>query len=351
MERTQLKWSIPFEVAHPIGVETGDVQYHSERHPVEIRTQVAVLLEMALFPWIIQSQLLFYAKINGARLVKLNMSDIRPSPIAGTWYPRNPDVLRQSIDEQLNAAEITPLQGEVVGVVAPHAGHRYSGHVAAHAFKCFQGLEPEIVVVVSPLHSYYPGEVFSTEHDAYFTPFGEIPVEHDLLTLIEKQVQDRISIRRIRRDSEHSLEIELPFLQRVLHTPFRLLPLMILNQTSSVAEPLGQAIAQSLEGKSFLLVASSDLSHFHPADIARKYDQEILSRIEAFDPSGVLNAEDEGVGFACGRGAIAAVLWAARDVGADQVEILKYAHSGDVTGDNHSVVGYGSAVILKAYKS
>jgi AmmeMemoRadiSam system protein B len=279
------------------------------------------------------------------------MSDIRPSPIAGTWYPRNPDVLRQSIDEQLRAAEITLPQGEIVGIVAPHAGHRYSGQVAAHAFKCFQGLEPEIVVVVSPLHSYYPGEIFSTEHDAYFTPIGEVPVEHDLLNLIQEKLEDKVSFKKIRGDSEHSLEIELPFLQQVLQRPFRLVPLMILNQIASVAEPLGHAIAQSLQGKSCLLVASSDLSHFYPSDIARKYDEAFLSRLEAFDPNGVLNAEEEGIGFACGRGAIAAVLWAARDLGADQVEILKYAHSGDVTGDHHSVVGYGSAVIHKTLES
>lgn len=278
------------------------------------------------------------------------MIDIRPSPIAGTWYPKNSEVLKQTIDEQLRSVEITLPQGEIIGIVAPHAGHRYSGHVAAHAFKCLKGLEPEIVVVVAPLHSYYPGEIFTTEHDAYFTPLGQIPVEHEVLDLIDEQLQGNIDLRKIRQDSEHSLEIELPFLQRVLRQPFRLVPLMIMKQTSSVATSLGQAIAQSLQGKSFILVASSDLSHFYPAHVAQKYDEAFLSRLEAFDPNGVINAEDDGAGFACGRGAIATVLWAARDLGADQVRILKYAHSGDVTGDHHSVVGYGSAVIYKADK-
>ena len=279
------------------------------------------------------------------------MSDIRPSPIAGTWYPRNPDVLRQSIDEQLSTAEISLPPGKVIGVVAPHAGHRYSGHVAAHAFKCFEGLEPELVVVVSPLHSHYPGDVFSTGHECYSTPFGEISVDHELLDQIAEEIKGKISFTKIRQDPEHSLEIELPFLQRVFTHSFRLLPLMILNQSASVAETLGQALAQAIQGKSSILVASSDLSHFYPADVAQKYDETILSRIEAFDPLGVINAEKEGVGFACGRAAIATVLWAARHLGADQVRVLKYAHSGDVTGDNHSVVGYGSAVIYEANKS
>lgn len=279
------------------------------------------------------------------------MSDIRPSPIAGTWYPRNPDVLRQSIDEQLSTAEISLPQGKVIGVVVPHAGHRYSGHVAAHAFKCLEGLKPELVAVVSPLHSHYPGDVFSTGHEFYSTPFGEIPVDHELSDHIAEGIKGKISFTKIRQDPEHSLEIELPFLQRVFTHPFRLLPLMILNQTASIAETLGQVLAQAIQGKSSILVASSDLSHFYPADVAREYDETILSRIEAFDPLGVINAEKEGVGFACGRAAIATVLWAARYLGADQVKVLKYAHSGDVTGDHHSVVGYGSAVITETKKS
>ena len=107
-------------------------------------------------------------------------------------------------------------------------------------------------------------------------------------------------------------------------------------------------MGQVLKEESSLLVASSDLSHFYPADSARKYDEAFITRLEAFNPVGVLNAEEEGVGFACGRGAIASVLWAAREMGADQVKLLKYAHSGDVTGDHHSVVGYASAVIYQA---
>jgi hypothetical protein len=276
------------------------------------------------------------------------MSDKRPSPIAGTWYPRNPDVLRQSIDLQLSAVEGTPIGGTVIGIVAPHAGHRYSGQVAAHAFQCFDGLEPEIVAVISPLHTPETGDVFSTAHDAYVTPLGEIPVEHEALDRIKETLPDEVVFRKIRLDSEHSLEIELPFLQRVLTKPFRLLPLMILHQTQFIAEALGHAIANALKGKSVLLVASSDLSHFYEASVARQFDETVLTRLEAFDPSGVLNVEKEGVGFACGRGAIASVLWAAQDLGADQVKVLKYSHSGEVSGDNHSVVGYGAAVIFKA---
>lgn len=245
-------------------------------------------------------------------------------------------------------AEITLPEGKVIGVVAPHAGHLYSGHVAAHAFKCFQGLEPEVVTVVSPLHSYQSGEILSTAHESYLTPLGEIPVDHELLDQIADGIKDKVVFKKIRQDTEHSVEIELPFLQRALTRPFRLIPLMILNQSRSVAESLGQVLGQLLKERSALLVASSDLSHFYPAASAQKYDEAFLARLGAFDPVGVLNAEEEGIGFACGRGAIASVLWAARELGANQVKVLKYAHSGDVTGDHHSVVGYASAVIYQA---
>jgi MEMO1 family protein len=124
---------------------------------------------------------------------------------------------------------------------------------------------------------------------------------------------------------------------------------MLRDQDRPVSEAVGHALATALTGSKALLVASSDLSHFYPVPIARSLDHELLARIQAFDPVAVLNAEEEGVGFACGRGAIAAVLWAAGDLGADQVRLLGYANSGDVTGDQDSVVGYGAAVIFRAF--
>lgn len=276
------------------------------------------------------------------------MKDTRPSPIAGTWYPGNAQQLIQSIDQQLESASPSALEGEVIGVVAPHAGHRYSGAVAAHAFQVFAGLEPETVAILSPLHTPYRGDVFSTGHSAYATPLGEIRVDHDLIDKFEGELAGDLRFERIRHDQEHSLEIELPFLQRVLPKTFKLLPIMILNQTTHVARLVGDALGRTLRGKNAVLVASSDLSHFYPAVKAEGFDRTILARIEAFDPDGVISAEEEGVGFACGRGAIAAALWAGKALGADQAKVLSYAHSGAVTGDMHSVVGYGAVALFSS---
>ena len=277
------------------------------------------------------------------------MQDARPSPIAGTWYPGSPDALADSVDAQLQAAQIPPLQGEVVGIIAPHAGHLYSGSVAAHAFRCLQGLAPEIVTIISPLHQPYPGRLYTTGHLSYATPLGEIPVDHSLVDRLEKVLQKvaGLSIERIRDDQEHSLEIELPFLQRVLASPFRLLPLMLRDQTRDTCEAIGRALADILASEKHILVASSDLSHFNSDALARQLDAVILERIEAFDPAGVLAAEEKRLGFACGRGAMATVMWAAQGLGADRVEILKYATSGDVTGDRTAVVGYAAAAITR----
>jgi AmmeMemoRadiSam system protein B len=277
------------------------------------------------------------------------MLDVRPSPIAGTWYPEDPDILARSIDALLASSEAEPPKGEIIGLVAPHAGHRYSGGVAAHAFRLVQGIRPQIVAAVSPMHHVYDQPVLTTSHAAYGTPLGTIEVATDAVDRLDQTLAPSgLSLARVARDPEHALEIELPFLQRALKPGFRLLPIMLRDQSRSVVEAVGRALGTILAGTEALLLASSDLSHFFPGAVARRLDQEMLARLHAFDPVAVLSAEEEGLGFACGKGALAAVLWASAALGADRVDILRYANSGDVTGDDLSVVGYGSAVIYRA---
>jgi MEMO1 family protein len=122
---------------------------------------------------------------------------------------------------------------------------------------------------------------------------------------------------------------------------------MVRDQSRRVTRILGECLAKTLRGRNTVLVASTDLSHFYPQTIANQLDDEMLRCIESFDPEEVIRAEEEGRGFACGRGALAAVLWAAKDLGANTVKILKHATSGDVTGDTSQVVGYGAAAVLR----
>ena len=273
----------------------------------------------------------------------------RPSPIAGSWYPGDPKRLAESVDKYLNMAELPEIEGEIVGVVAPHAGHRYSGAVAGYAFKSLEALRPEIVAVVSPMHHPYFQNLLTSGHEAYQTPFGLVPIDREAMQELNGLLETELgyALSPIMNDPEHSLEIELPFLQRVFPDGFGLLPVMVRDQSSRVSRALGSSLAKVLKKRKAILVASTDLSHFYPQTVANSLDKEILRRLEAFAPLEILRAEEEGKGFACGRGALAAVLWAAKDLGADRVKVLKYATSGDVTGDYNQVVGYAAAVITR----
>ena len=278
--------------------------------------------------------------------------DVRPSPIAGTWYEGRPKALAAEIDRYLEQAELPELPGEVIAVVAPHAGHRYSGAVAGYAFAAVRGRTPDLVAVISPMHHPYFEPLLVTAHAAYATPLGEIPVDKQAVAELDAVLVKELGfgLSPVTRDPEHSLEIELPFLQRTLASQFKLLPVMVREQSPKVSEKLGKALAKVLKERNALLVASTDLSHFYIQDEANTYDAEMLRQIEAFSPEGIFKAERSGKGFACGHAAVAAVLWAARELGADTVKVLHHATSGDVTGDYSSVVGYGAAVVLKAEK-
>lgn len=275
--------------------------------------------------------------------------DVRPSPIAGRWYPGDARRLADSVDDYMAAAQLPPIEGRIVGVVAPHAGHLYSGPVAGYAFAPLRGLQPGLVAVISPMHHPYQPPLLTSAHEAYQTPLGPVHIDKEVLEELDARLIDDLGfgLARVRNDPEHSLEIELPFLQRALAGPFRLLPVMVRSQSAEVSQTLGKALASTLAGRNSLLVASTDLSHFYPQSQAKALDAELLRQVEAFDPQGVIRVEDEGRGFACGRFALAAVLWAARELGADRVQVLHHATSGDVTGDYSEVVGYAAAVITQ----
>ena len=275
----------------------------------------------------------------------------RPSSSAGTWYPGDARILSETLNRYLSGGQAHPARGHVRGLIVPHAGLRYSGAVAGRAFGCLRSQHRELVVVVAPFHNPHNAPILITDHRAYHTPLGEVPIDAAALAAFDQELSARLGRgpERVLEDTEHSLEIQLPFLQHLLGS-FQLLPVMLVDQRLRTVREVGAALAavcaqHEAENDRVLLVASSDLSHFYPQDRARALDEELLSRVVAFDPEAVLQAEWEGVGYACGRGAIAAVLFAAERLGTNHIEIVDYATSGDVSGDLSSVVGYASAVI------
>jgi AmmeMemoRadiSam system protein B len=277
---------------------------------------------------------------------------LRPSAIAGLWYEGDAPALAGSVDAFLAAAQLPALDGDILGVIAPHAGHRYSGPVAGYAFSALRGLKPDLVALIGPFHNLHTAAFLTSAYEAYETPLGAVEIERAALEALEARLRSDAGtgLTRLRDDPEHSLEIELPFLQRVLTSGWKVLPVMVRAQEPRLSKALGQALAGVLKGRNALLVASTDLSHYYDQKTAVFYDEVMLAHIEAFDPEGAFAAERSDQGFACGIGALTAVLWAARELGADSVRILKHATSGDVTGDYNAVVGYGAAAILKSRK-
>ena len=277
------------------------------------------------------------------------MIDVRPSPIAGQWYEADPTTLAHNVDECLNEADLPALDGEVMGVIAPHAGQKYSGEVAGYAFAALRGLRPDLVAVLGPMHRPFAEPLLTTKHEAYFTPLGNIHVDETALNDLDVLLKSEVGfgLTPVRRDPEHSLEIELPFLQRLFQHEWKLLPVMVRALEERVSEGLGKALATVLRDRKFVLVASTDLSHFFKQDVALTYDRAMLSEIEAFNPAGAFDLDRTRKGFACGLGAFTAVLWAAKKLGADRVKVLRHATSANVTGDYSSVVGYAAAAILK----
>ncbi len=276
------------------------------------------------------------------------MSDIRPC-IGGQWYPNTKELIIHNLDIYLSNSDVEKPSGKLYGIIVPHAGHIYSGQVAAHAFKCIEGMDFDTVIVVSPSHFLADGNILSTSHDAYLTVMGAIEIDKAFLNEIDNRLRENFEEKLVyvSKDPEHAIEVELPFLQYVLKS-FLLVPIMIFNQSNEIASALGHSLAQVIADRNALLVASSDLSHFYPDRIARDFDHEMLRRIQAFDPEGVIEAEILKKGFACGRGAISTVLYACRELGANKVSVLDYSNSGEISGDYGSVVGYGAAVIYKS---
>jgi AmmeMemoRadiSam system protein B len=269
---------------------------------------------------------------------------IRRAAVAGSWYPGQATALAEAVDRHLARAgresgrEIT---GELVALVAPHAGLMYSGPVAARAYQLLRGRRFDVAVLVGPSHfvgfdgvAIYPAEGFET-------PFGVAPIDEPAATTL-LAASPLIHENPRAHAREHSLEMQLPFLQRLApETP--IVPLVMGFQTPATAEALGSALAIALEGRHALLVASTDLSHYHDSRTASALDKVVIDRVAAFDPDGLQRALDLNPQHACGGGPLVAVMRAARQLGARDALALHYADSGDVSGDKAAVVGYLAA--------
>lgn len=273
---------------------------------------------------------------------------LRRAAVAGTWYPGTAAALRRQVQtylDQANSGDVVPAHADLRAVVCPHAGLMYSGPVAAYAYRLLQSRSYDSVVLVGPSHyvgfegaSIWPAGLFET-------PLGNVRIDEELAWAIQSHCAEIVDYQPAHQ-REHSLEMQLPFLATLAPaTP--IVPIVMGYQTRATAFAVADAIAGAATGRRVLLIASSDLSHFYDATVAAALDAEVISRVDSLDDDGLMVLLERRADHACGGGPMVAVMRAARTLGAMHARVLRYADSGDVTGDKSSVVGYLAAAMWR----
>jgi MEMO1 family protein len=271
---------------------------------------------------------------------------IRRPAVAGSFYEKDPAKLRRQVQDLLDRAEHPALMGALRGLIAPHAGYMYSGLAAASAYHAAKGDSYDTVVLVGPSHRDLFDGIAAFPGNAYRTPLGDVQVDTEMRDAL-CSANGRIAASEWGHRAEHCLEVQLPFLQLVLDD-FSILPLIIGNQTMQDCLSLGEALGVLAKERRVLLVASSDLSHYHPYDEAIKLDDELVRFVLQMDERRLMEQLEREKLEACGGGPIVAVMHAAKLLGANKSQVLTYYNSGDITGDRSAVVGYLSAALVQA---
>ena len=279
---------------------------------------------------------------------------VRQSPIAGSWYPGSPDVLKQAVDDYLAHAEYFETNDELIALISPHAGYPYSGQTAAYAYRQLQNHQFDTIVLLGPSHRDDFGAVAISSKKYYATPLGALELDQEFIGALAQ----KISVRRIGQDNEHSLEIQLPFLQRALGS-FKLVPIMMSlpfyvvgENALKPCEQLAAALADLARDRRVLFVASSDLSHLDDYATVKKYDARTEELVAAFDIPGLVKYmwQDREC-RACGDAPIITALLATKALGANRARVLHRTNSGDVTGERERseyVVGYMAVGVYKS---
>ena len=270
------------------------------------------------------------------------MKPVRPPAVAGTWYPGTASALASAVDAHLSRTA-RDVEGDLVALIAPHAGLMYSGPVAAHAYRLLRGRTFDVAVLVGPSHFVGFHGVAVARAAGFQTPLGVAPIAHDVADAL-MQATPVVREHAAAHAREHSLEMQLPFLQHLAPaTP--IVPLVMGYQTADTARALAEGLSATLRGRKALLVASTDLSHYHDAATAARLDAIFVEHVGRFDADGLQHALDAQPDHACGGGPTVAVMRAARLLGARDAVVLNYADSGDVSGDKSKVVGYMAAAL------
>ncbi|MCD6341958.1 MAG: AmmeMemoRadiSam system protein B [Thaumarchaeota archaeon] len=276
----------------------------------------------------------------------------RMPAVAGMFYPSSPESLKAEIEHsflhRIGPGRLPRKPGgdrNPPSLISPHAGYVYSGPVAAHGYLQLENrIKPETVVILGPNHYGVGSPVSIYPSGEWVTPLGSVKVD-EKLALKLAEISDVFTLDEFSHSREHSIEVQVPFLQYVLGE-FKVLPICILDQSLETCIEVGGALAEALKNyRSFLLVASTDLTHYEPDEIAKQKDEMALQRIVELDVEGLYEVIRRHEISMCGYGPVAAVLEASKRLGASESEVLRHATSGDITGDRGAVVGYASIKI------
>jgi MEMO1 family protein len=274
-------------------------------------------------------------------------SYIRPPVVAGMFYPEHANELEQMVALLIDNVKSKRKKGSLVGIIVPHAGYQYSGATAAYAYALLKKEKKRTVILVGPSHREYFDGISVFSGSSFKTPLGAVEVDAELRSKLVRALPHAQS-SLVGHRAEHSLEVQLPFLQFAMRE-FKILPIIIGNQKREYCEELGTALADVTKVDDVLLLASSDLSHYYSSDIARKLDGVAIASIERLEYATLMSDLETEKTEACGGGPIVAVMSAAKKIGADVCEVLHACNSGDVSGDTDRVVGYVSAAMWKTH--
>jgi hypothetical protein len=283
------------------------------------------------------------------------MAKVRLPCQAGAFYNGEVESLRKQIAEcylhELGPGKLPKVAENgprrVIGLICPHAGYMFSGPVAAHAYyRLALDGKPEVIVALGPNHTGYGSGLAIMNEGSWRTPLGDVEVDSELAMKIVEEARI-VDVDESAHRYEHSIEVQLPFLQYAYDSNFKIVPICFLMQDLSSAREIGQAVAKSLVNKNAVIIASSDMTHYQPQEKAVKNDLAVLKAVEAMDEEELYSViETHGI-TACGYGPIAALMEAAKMLGAREAKLLCYKTSGDVIGDYSSVVGYAAACFTK----
>jgi len=276
-------------------------------------------------------------------------SDVKDADLAGTWYPRDKTELQGLIQSYLAAANPEDIEARPFAIICPHAGYQFSGPVAAYGFRAMRDKGIKTVILIGFSHRRPFDGISIYDKGAFATPLGEIKIEEELAAEI-KNTSSRISYRPDVFKDENSIETQVPFIQAVFKNA-QIVPIVFGTQTYDDAVILADSLAKTLKDRSdYLVVASTDLSHYHSYEEANRMDKRLIGVLESMKAREFYDESVMGTCELCGVMPVTATLLAAEKLGFDKIKVLKYANSGDTFGDKTKVVGYLSAVIYKEDK-